>query len=253
MSRLTCSEFDRLLFERTAERPAADERLHAHAAACERCAVVWNEERALDAAIAAWMTDVPETDLTDRVLAGWRDERAAVSSPESPSKTRQKRIPVGNRHFALLAVVAAAALVLAVSLALQNPRRPPQDVTTTLPDAGTGGAVAKRQHPSPGQGVDELPVEQLVAGMRTRYSGAARRMTEITNGWKLSWPAVADVNIDLLPRTPATTVPGPRPQNQTGGGIGETLKPIGRDVGKAFSFLRDAVPGLDERRMRDKG
>jgi hypothetical protein len=246
MSSLTCSEFDSLLFERTAECNDADARLSDHAASCRRCAAVWTEERALDAAISAWKAGVPETDLTGRVLARWRGERTLVTSPESPSNPRRERSPArGRQHFALLAIAAAAALMLAVSLVSQNPRPIPRGGVAKLPDAGAAGPEPRDFPKSLGSASVELPVDQLVTGMRTRYTGAANRVTQFVDGWKFELPAVAEVDVNLLPQNGAATAPKPGPKPETSGGLGETLKPIGRDVGKAFSFLRDAIPVLD--------
>jgi hypothetical protein len=244
MSSLTCSEFDRLLIEQAAERNGGDERLHAHAASCRRCAEIWNEDRALDTAIEAWKADVPDADLSERVLARWRQERESMLAPAP----RRERAPAqGRRHFALLAAAAAAGLILAVALFSQDSRRTGFDqVTGSHPRAGN--AVANQPNPpavGPGQDAGEIPVDQLVADMQTRYSSAASRMTRLVDGWKPQFPAIADVDVDLLPAGKAAPAPRPGPRNQSGGGLGETLKPIGRDVRKAFSFLRDAVPGLD--------
>jgi len=266
MSSLTCSEFDRLLFERVPERNGGfvvtgfsrsldrlkpvttnihgDERLREHAASCRRCAEIWNEERALDTAIEAWKTDAPEADLSERVVARWRQDRESLVATEP----RRERSPVqGRRHFALLAVVAAAGLVLAVALFSQNPRKAPRNVATGS-RSGAGNAVARNANlPTVGSKPDpgEIPVEQLVADMQTRYSSAAGRMTRFVDGWRFQLPAIADVDVELLPPRKAAAAPKPGPRNGSGGGLGETLKPIGRDVRKAFSFLRDAVPGLD--------
>lgn len=245
MSCLTCSEFDGLLFEQTSEPHDADERLREHAASCSRCAAVWKDERALDAAIAAWKTGVPEADLTERVLARWRDEREAVPSSQPQTGPRRERSPArGNQHFALLALASAAALVLAFSLVSQDPLRSTPDFATAHPEVKTGSGAATNRQPSPRQDADELPVAELVAGIQTRYSGAARRMTGIVDKWKFEWPAVAEVDVDLLPQGKPATAPKPGPRH-TGNRFEATLKPIGRDVGQAFGFLRDAIPGLD--------
>ena len=61
MTKLTCSEFDRLLIENVTGDGAVRERLRCHAESCPRCAAVWQEEQMLDAAILAWKCDPPKS------------------------------------------------------------------------------------------------------------------------------------------------------------------------------------------------
>ena len=253
MTKLTCSEFDRLLIENVTGDGADRERLRYHAESCPRCAAIWQQEQMLDAAILAWKCDPPEVDLVQRVLARRADELPVPVPAEvthTPRATPHSPVPRGYSHFAVLALAAVAGLMLAISLPFSGspPGNPPGDHKLTqtsrnavpsVSPASAGSSAAKNQNQ-----VDDLEVEQVIADLRTRYSGVSRRVVQTIGGLRFEWPGMAGVGVDLIPATP----PSPATANgskKSSAGWSDGLRPIERDIRKAFSFLRDAVPDID--------
>ncbi|MFQ5730903.1 MAG: hypothetical protein ACE5KM_02995 [Planctomycetaceae bacterium] len=245
-----CKEFDALLSARLA-RPAADDGpLLAHAKSCARCADVLSEDQTIDVAVRQWNAALPRPDLSDRVVARWRAEAVPPVGSRPLTLAAARRSPGDERgRRLLLGAVAAALCVAAVSLLYSSrsnpvgetaagPNRKPADVVDRSHDAPHPERNANRDSNRD----DALEVQQLVDGFRKQYSNVTRHVTRKMAALKLpplegvgGWP-----NFD---RDPVGVAP-PKPGSKADWGAG--LRPVERDVRKAFGFLRDAVPILND-------
>ena len=276
MFRLNCKEFDALLLDCTASRIADDGRLSGHAESCARCATIWCGQRDVDAAIDAWTSTVPESDLAERIVTRWQADfvaavsiretgvfsnaeiavRVAISKDVDSRSTEIRRQRTSRRRtIALLGVVTAAMLLLAVSLFGPSPSPSPRQRGTPLSQtpktqrqpSQRSQAVVKRkltepQNPSPNGGM--LDTDRFVAELQTTYAGMTREVVRTVASLRPDLPWMTGMGWDLLPGGEQNPAPVPAPQQSRIEDWSGGLRPIERDVRKAFGFLRDVVPDL---------
>ena len=244
MSVRNCNEFDEALMDSVASRNGDGPALREHAESCARCSGILAEDRTLNAAIGVWNQAVPSTDLCEPILARWRAEHALTvpNQPATPKPPRRER--TAPRARVLLGTVAVALVVASVALLTRHTFEPDSRPPSARPDSIAGKAQPPPALPSNGNPAanNNQPTEvaDFVNGVRSGYSNMTRNVTQTMAALRLPpldtqsiWPDFeSKPAVDPPPKTPAKT------------DWGTGLKPVERDVRKAFGFLRDAVPIL---------
>lgn len=242
---MNCIEFDQAI-RASIENREPDERLAEHAENCTQCAEIWRIQNALDRVIDQWASQLPQVDLTDAVLSDmWNGELVASNrgrrSPESPvlpvvehSSAPGRVVPwnVGSQPsprsggWSVLAVVAGV-LLLMLRIGMHS------DDLNSRGDLESGTPLPHRSASTLPPRPPAAELSNLFEETRSAYWSLAREAGD----------AASSVSVLLPPRD----YERPIDQTEQPSGVFEHwkrhLEPIGRDVGKAFGFLLDAVPG----------
>ena len=217
---MTCRDFDLLwqeLFDGRASAPALERTLDEHAASCAVCRAAASRYQTLRYALRNWgPVPAAPANLVKRILAGYEAERA---------DPRIYRFPTLARW------VAAAAVLVAATLALLPSVRPPGKVP-----APAGPAEPRVAARSLGDALSDATSATLDLARVTSAPAArvGRRVLDATEVPEPSWPPAVETR-------PATAV-----LQSVGDRVGAGVRPLSGSARQAFSFLlpttRDRKP-----------
>ncbi len=221
----------------------------AHFASCADCRRRRATEACLDEAISAWRkSPQPVVDLdalTERLLAdagSWQPSTAAPAwQPQLPSRLPPVRV------FA--AVLATAALVL-IAVLVWQPADPTEIVLTPPAVPAAAGLPGEVPGPDTGRDVDEValaasPVTETVAALWHDVRAQSSAVAHNTVASLDRLPTVhVSPNIEVsLSNSEEFNTESPTSGNDRPATWLDWSRPLGQQVGGAFRFLGDALPG----------
>jgi hypothetical protein len=236
---MNCNGFDTEL-RRAVERREAGRQadLRAHAEACPRCAAHWGQHEMLEQAVAAWKSQMPPVDLTDRVMAHWAFEDGGDRCPSRVATVHKS----DRRTLGKWAVLGAAVAVLAILL---SPLlwRSSKDHPGSVEIAGGSPASQRPQDgliqddsSTAARRVSPVRLESAVReagsawmGLAKEAGGTVREMAAFLPERTLA--SVPQRDVEQAPQQPGWTEK-----------LRNEIAPIQRDVGRAMDFLLDTVP-----------
>jgi hypothetical protein len=235
MSTISCTEFQQLLDDAIESRAdVAGSALSEHADSCPECRTILLQHRLVDRAVAAWLAATPQPDLVEAVVARYVFDTAPPKAPQASTPRSQPLSSVTDERFSSrrqpwIAVAVAAVAVVAAAFTLSRAPLNPQQSQRKIPVVA---ADRKPQHSSVPE-TDEADVESLIHHAGSAYIVLANQTADAVIE---ASRAVAPTRIALL--EPQADTAG----SEKSGGWQRDLAPIGREFGKAFDFLFEAVP-----------
>lgn len=228
---MNCTRFEEVLTAALEARETSlPEEVHAHAEACLGCRETLGDHELLERAIVRWRQQVPAVRLTERILSALAADRESSSASLRANSTAER--PVASRQARLnrqaWGVVAAAAASL---LFLLWPMHPWSTRDPELALHETSAPLPAHSDP-----LDSSPeIDFLVRDAAVYLSLADANLAGIERVTA------------LFPPSPSVSLPGfesdevPLPAVPVGEWR-DGLKPLGDGIGKAFGFLRHAIP-----------
>lgn len=231
---MNCTQFQQQLEAAVDNRQLAQSpELSEHTTTCFSCRELWDEYLLLETAIAQWRGTRLDLDLTDRVLAAYRAERATApvaimtsnqttTPPPSESQVTLVRVPTpasGTRWWPML-IPAIAALALAVMVLIS--REGSRERQVVQPDI------------KPSMPPEELAdLSEIVDDAKSAWLGLARSTADRTRGLSVFIPS--------LRSAPGDEAPSPPMDVDMLEDMHPGLKPVPDEFRRAFEFLIDAA------------
>ncbi|GAB4140457.1 MAG: hypothetical protein Tsb009_09790 [Planctomycetaceae bacterium] len=257
MSKPNCNKLEEHLKSSVEHRaPIGMETFREHLRQCQSCAQLVRAHRLLETAIQSWRTGIPEVDLTDAIMNQMQQEweqtssSISVAAEESPHTTtslkRNERSPsgtsgsTGKRFHGMTMATISAACLLALFTLLNHPGTTP---TGSKPGELQTLALSNSTDSSNPKEINENAkpeIEGLVRDMGAAYQGLAIEMKST-----LSETAELFSSVSFLGEQPGNSrkkEASPDPVPSLSNEWTENIKPIGKEVGKAFDFLFDSIP-----------
>jgi hypothetical protein len=234
---MACSTFQEQMQVRLFGRPGDpvdDGELAEHVEACAECRAEWQRLQTLADAVCEWKANVPDIDVTDRVISAWRQH--AERSKSNPAATWLRNQHASDAHTAMarpricgsrqpLAASLAALAALVAFVALFD--RP---VTTSRP-AGSDLIAVRDRHTMGSQvGMPSSPdVRTVVSDVGAAYLALVQDTAGVVN----SATAMAVPDGFWSPPGTAESVPG-MPWLE---GVGRGWEPIQKTVGTMIDIF----------------
>jgi hypothetical protein len=240
---MNCSEFQQRL-EQSVEghgpTPGEQAALAEHLASCpaQECGRLWAEAALLTGAVRCWRDEVPDIDLSDRVLDGLREavdvERALQSAPPLEARYALVRQPAPPRPaespggwWISLATLAAALLLVLSVLTLRGPGTPELASSGAVPeqdDIAADSLALQDQPPTP------------ILESRGRLAGTYAAMPLSATQF------LTDAVVLVIPADLSDPEEEPASTDFWADRLGKHWAPIGRELNRSLEVLIDVLP-----------
>lgn len=257
---MNCNDFEARL-ESMLEQPWApqqnsrqieDPELRSHLAGCSACHELWEANRLLDEAVAAWRVAPPCVDMADRILFALAQkpptqeppvpltvavsanpvaQPAKSSTPATPARRRSRR---NVASITLAVAMSGLAVLVLLSVDWRGPVAEPAAVAK-LPEPAVAIAPATKPLLPDAAAEPDVPVEELVRSAGSAYLALAQRAANVfedaTTG-VIPTPTIAD------PQQPLPEKSAPAWLQK----VGDGLTPWQNRLGNTLDQLLDDGP-----------
>lgn len=254
-----CTEFQQQLQEAVElQTQLPPKLLQAHLASCPSCAELMNDSLLIEQSLPAWLSEIPPVDLSESIVTAWQTECKTThefQTTQQPAKEPQadfSEIASHKKRAKKTRILTAVFLVAVCFIAMF-----PLMHERFIPEKPLAKNDPTKSSPTKQPAITDTPKNQpknndqnIVKKNNNRDNGVALNAKIAYLKLAMSMQSTLGNAVTLLsasqlsgsqfpnatPKKP-THVP-PHEKNEWE----QRIKPIGKNVGKAFHFLLDAIP-----------